>query len=192
MLALVLWWCAPCLLVALLLCLWCVACKYGSISHFKGVFRGFPLLDVGLYCSGALRGLYGFCTREVFGGLKACSVFAFVFPLLCPCFCPFVLPFVLAFVLLAFLFSLCSSCLLLVLLPCLSCFVFVVAFSLSDVQTKRKGAKSCPLRPLLSCCGLLLCVCHLFAGFLPYLFCFFGIQSATVPMLAARAIIDAI
>ena len=52
------------LLSALLLCLWCVACKYGSISRFKGGFRGFPLLDVGLYCLCALRGLWGFCVRE--------------------------------------------------------------------------------------------------------------------------------
>ena len=52
------------LLSALSLCLWCIACKYGSISRFKGVFRGFPLSDVGLYWLGALRGLWGFCTRE--------------------------------------------------------------------------------------------------------------------------------
>ena len=58
--ALILWWCVPLLLSALLLFPWCVVCKYGSISRFKGVFRGFPLLDVGLYCSGALRGLCGF------------------------------------------------------------------------------------------------------------------------------------
>ena len=61
----------PLLLVAFLLCLWCVACKYGSISRFKGVFRGFPLLDVCLYCLCALRGLWGFCVREVFGGFMA-------------------------------------------------------------------------------------------------------------------------
>ena len=30
----------PCLLSALLLCLWWVACKYGSISHFKAVYLG--------------------------------------------------------------------------------------------------------------------------------------------------------
>ena len=59
------------LLSALSLCLWCVALEYGSISHFKGVFRGFPLLDVGLCCLGALRGLWGFCTRVELGGLKA-------------------------------------------------------------------------------------------------------------------------
>ena len=38
---------------------------------FLGGFRGFPLLDVGLYCSGALRGLWGFCVREELGGLEA-------------------------------------------------------------------------------------------------------------------------
>ena len=51
----------PSLLFALLLCLWWVACKYGSISHFKGVFRGFYGVRVGLCCLGALR---GFCVRE--------------------------------------------------------------------------------------------------------------------------------
>ena len=56
---------------AFLLCPRCVACKYGSISHFKGVFRGFPLLDVGLYCFDALRGLWGFCVREWLGGFMA-------------------------------------------------------------------------------------------------------------------------
>ena len=62
--ALVLWSCVPLVLSALSLCLWGVACKYGSISHSKGVFRGFPLLDVGLCCLHALRGLWGFCVRE--------------------------------------------------------------------------------------------------------------------------------
>ena len=37
------------------------------------------MLDVGLCCPGALRGLWGFCVREWLGGLKACGVFAFVF-----------------------------------------------------------------------------------------------------------------
>lgn len=39
--AVVLWWCVPCLLVAFLLYACRVACKCGSISRFKGVFRGF-------------------------------------------------------------------------------------------------------------------------------------------------------
>ena len=57
----------------------------------------------------------------------ACSVFAFLFIL-----------FVLGFILLSLCFCVCSP--LLVLLSCLSCFVVVVSFSLSDAQTKRKGA----------------------------------------------------
>ena len=87
---------------------------------------------MGLCCLGGLRGLCGFCTRVELGGYMACGVFALLFPCL-PSFLSFAFPF---------LFLLCSSCLLLVLFPCLSCFVFVagVAFSLSDVQTKRKGA----------------------------------------------------
>ena len=60
----VLWWCVPCLLVALLLFPCRVACKYGSISRFKGVFSAFCGACVGLCCFGALRGLWGFCTRE--------------------------------------------------------------------------------------------------------------------------------
>ena len=37
-----------------------LACEYGSISRFKGVFRGFWVYRVGLCCLGALRGLCGF------------------------------------------------------------------------------------------------------------------------------------
>ena len=69
----------PLLLSALSLCPCWVVLGICLYSHFKGVFRGFPLLDVGLYCSGALRGLWGFCVREWLGGLKACGVFAFLF-----------------------------------------------------------------------------------------------------------------
>ena len=44
------------LLCAFLSCVWCVACKYGSISRFKGVFSVFLLFRVGLLGLGALRG----------------------------------------------------------------------------------------------------------------------------------------
>lgn len=40
-LALVLWWCAPRLLPALLHCACRVACEYGSISRFKGFLARF-------------------------------------------------------------------------------------------------------------------------------------------------------
>ena len=90
----VLWRCVPCLLVAFLLCSRCVGLKYGFISRFNGVFSGFLLLDVCLYCLRALRGLWGFCVREMFGGFMACGVFpaksfllSFRFPLL-SCFRP--------------------------------------------------------------------------------------------------------
>ena len=69
--ALVLWWCAPRLLSAFLLCACRVACKYGSISRFKGVFSGFWGADVCLYGFGVLRGLCGlcgFCARVELGG----------------------------------------------------------------------------------------------------------------------------
>lgn len=77
--ALVLWWCVPCLLSSPLLCLWCIALEYGFISRFKGGFRGFYGADVYLCGFGALLGLWGFCTREVFGGYMACGVFAPIF-----------------------------------------------------------------------------------------------------------------
>ena len=139
----------PCLLPALLLCLWCITLKYGSIWLFKGVFSGFCGADVYLCGLRFLRGLCGFCVRERLGGFGACGVFASilsVFLLLCLCFVLFlVLLLLLSF---ACLFSLCGLF--------LGSFVGVVgSFSLSDVQTKRKGAKVCPLRPLLSCRGVL-------------------------------------
>ena len=59
-LALVLLSCVPLLLSALSLCLWCIALEICLYSRFKGVFGGFPLLDVGLYRLRALRGLCGF------------------------------------------------------------------------------------------------------------------------------------
>ena len=54
--------------VALLLCAWCIGFEYGSISRFKGVFRGFYGVCVGLFVLGALRGLCGFCARVELGG----------------------------------------------------------------------------------------------------------------------------
>ena len=54
----------PLLLSGLSLCVWRVVFEYGSISRFKGVFRGFYGVCVGLCGLRALRGLCGFCTRE--------------------------------------------------------------------------------------------------------------------------------
>lgn len=51
------------LLSALSLCACRVACKYAFIWHFKGVFSVVYGFGVGLCCFGALRGLWGFCTR---------------------------------------------------------------------------------------------------------------------------------
>ena len=45
----------PCLLPAFLLCLWCIALEYGSISRFKGVFSAFWGVRGCLCCLGALR-----------------------------------------------------------------------------------------------------------------------------------------
>ena len=52
------------------LCSWCIACEYGSISRFKGVFSAFYGVCVGLFVLGGLRGLCGLCTRVELGGLK--------------------------------------------------------------------------------------------------------------------------
>ena len=95
---------------------------------------------MGLCCPGGLRGLWGFCTRVELGGYMTCGVFASVFLLLLLCLPPFVL---------------CPSLVwlsLLVLLSCLSGFVFVVSFSLADYAQKERAQSVCPLRPLLSCC----------------------------------------
>lgn len=110
--------------VPLSLLLSCNSPQICPISHFKGVLAGFPLLDVCLYCSGALRGLRGFCVREWLGGFGACGVFAPYFSSSLPSFYPFFIFFVL-------LLSLCSCCPLLVLLPALFVLVFLFSFSLS-------------------------------------------------------------
>ena len=125
------------LLPALLLCSRCVACKYGSISHFKGVFRGFPLLDVGLYYFDALRGLWGFCARERLGGFMACGVFAPIFIVLQLFF----------FFFACFACPLCQPCLFVLslwLFGCGCCFLFPFG-----LYAKRKGA---PCWCVLSSC----------------------------------------
>ena len=139
-----LWVCSvplPCLCP--LSCFACrVACEYGFISHFKGVFRGFWGADVCLYGLGSLRGLWGFCVRERLGGFVTCGVFAFLFVLFAPAFISF--PAFLACPLVLCL----SSC-----LPCLflcHCGVCVFFFPYGCMR-KKKGRKVF-LRPLLSCC----------------------------------------
>ena len=117
-----------CLLSALSLCLWCVACKYGSVSRFKGVFSAFYGVCVGLCCSGTLRGLCGFCVREGLGGLKACGVFAPVF-----------IFFAFLFVLFVLLLSFCPCVSVSALLCLSSCLVFVgVLVLLFPYRIKRK------------------------------------------------------
>lgn len=74
------------ILSAFSLCACRIACKYGSISRFKGVFRGFYSADVYLYGLRSLRGLWGFCARVELGGLKDCGVFAFHFVFLSSAF----------------------------------------------------------------------------------------------------------
>ena len=116
-----------------------LACKYGSISRFKGVFSAVWGFRVGLCCLGGLRGLCGFCARVELGGLKTCCVFAFVFLLLSLCLLSF--------------YALCllwlSSCLV---FAALSLWVFVFSFSLSDYTQKERAQRFCSLRPLFVCC----------------------------------------
>ena len=139
------------------LCSRCVVLKYAFISQFKAVFSGFLLLDVGLYCLRALRGLCGFCVRERLGGFGACGVFAPVFHLL-----PLVLSFCPAFLLSVFLS-------LFVLFACLVCSCVLVAFvvvslSLTDYTQKERAQSvvpcvlSCPVMcvALSGCCFVFL------------------------------------
>lgn len=130
---------APRLLSVLPLCAWCVACKYGSICDFKGVFRGFLLFRVGLCCLGALR---GFCTRVELGGFMACGVFASVFLLLSLCLLSF------------YALRLSSGALSLLSSACPLAFLVVVSFSLSDVCAKKKGREGLSLASSL----VVLCV----------------------------------
>ena len=124
-----------CLLSALSLCSWCVVCKYGSISRFKGVFSGFWAFRVGFCGLRALRGLCGFCVREWLGGLKDCGVFASLFVLLpfffCSCVC-LLLCWLSFFALVVFL---CPLALSLWLFGCGCCFLFPLG-----LHAKRKGA----------------------------------------------------
>ena len=137
-----------CLLSALSLCLWCAVFECGSISRFKGVFRGFWAFRVGLCCLGALRGLCGFCTRVELGGFMACCVFAPVFIFFCPCFLLLLLclpPFMLVVLL-------CSGCLSLS-----SCIVFValwvwLLFPFPFRTTRKKKGRAVLVRPLFVCC----------------------------------------
>ena len=141
-------WCVPAFCPLCCICFPALVPKYALFRVLRAFLAWFWCVCVGLYCLGALRGLCGFCAREWLGGLKACGVFASVFS-----FCP------LLFFFFAYLQGLCFVILFLSSLPALfvlvSLWVFVFSFSLTDYTQKRKGAKVCPLRPRLSCCGCL-------------------------------------
>ena len=96
------------------LCCFCFpasALKYALFRILRAFLAWFYMFGVGLCCLGALRGLWGFCTRVELGGFMACGVFASILYLL-PCFLSCCLCFPLVVVL-------CSGCLYL-----FSCFVF--------------------------------------------------------------------
>ena len=136
----------PCLLPSFLLCLCCITLEYGSISRFKGVFRGFYGVDVCLYGFGALRGLCGFRACVELGGYMTCGVFALRFLLFSSC--PLFSSFRPALVLL--------PCLASVLGLVLSIFVGCCFFFPYGCMRKKKG-RSVLVRPLLSCCGCVGC-----------------------------------
>ena len=106
---------------------------------FRGVFSAFCGVCVGLCCSCALRGLWGFCARVELGGLEACGVFASVFLLLLLC-----LPFFLSLYL---LFVLRLVCFVLVVFCLSSCIVFpfllwlCVFFFPCGIYAKKRGRK---------------------------------------------------
>ena len=158
--ALVLWSCVPCLLSALLPCLWWDACKYALIWLFKGVFRGFCGFCVGLCCLGGLRGLWGFCTRVELGGLEACCVFAFLFILFAFRFLSLSLHFVLLSSLLLLSFASPLALSLLSLWFVVGFFVWGCCFLFPyGLYAKRKGA---PCWCVLSSC--VVCCCYAFAN----------------------------
>lgn len=144
---------------AFLLCLFGVACKYGFISHFKGVFSAVYGVRVGLFGFGALRGLCGFCARVELGGLGACGVFASIYSFIC-----LYLPFVLSlYLLLSSCPCVCSpfACPLLALSIRVVLCVFWVCgcflFFPFGIYAKRKGAKcfcvlACPVVGVLFGC----------------------------------------
>lgn len=155
MLAQVLWWCVPCILVAFLLCSWCVACKYGSISRFKGVLAGFVgfvwVCVAWVLCVACVAFVCVRCLAVL--GLVAClpCFLSFRFLLLssCPAFAssPAWLPALPAFLL--FGFVACSGFLF---GGC--CFLFPYG-----LYAKRKGA---PCWCVLSSC--VVCCCYAFAN----------------------------
>ena len=150
-----------CLLSAFSLCACRVACKYGSISRFKGVFRGFYGVRVGLCCLGALRGLCGFLCACGVRRLKDLLRVCLPFILLYLSFVLFLVIFLVLLLLclpyfLSFSLSLCCCCPLLVLSLWL-----VVSFSLS-VYTQKERAQSVIPCVLASCvvgCFILLLLC---------------------------------
>ena len=137
------------LLSSFSLCLWCIVLEYALISRFKGVFSEVWGCCVGLCCSCALRGLWGFCTRVELGGLKALGVFPLIYPSIYPFIC---LSFYLFTCFLSCLSSLCPALLWLffvvIFLDLCLCFLFPLRY------IRKKGRNF--LRPLLSCCGLVM------------------------------------
>ena len=105
------------------------------------------MFGVGLYCLGALRGLWGFCAREVFGGLEACGVFAPIYPFIC-------LPFIRFSASLPIFWGFVFVVLGLSCLPVLFVLVslWVLLFSFPYRTTRKKKGRAVLVRPLLSYC----------------------------------------
>lgn len=144
----------PTFLFAFLLCLWCITLEYAFISHFKGVFRGFWGVRVGLYRLRALRGLWGFCARVELGGLEACGVFASMLSSRLP-FVFFSCPLVLLTCLASCLACFPALCLAFLALWLILGFLFGLLFLFPFRYIRKKKGRDF-LRPLLSCCGLVI------------------------------------
>lgn len=154
-------YCCP-YFVALWLCLLSYFAIYTLISRFKGVLKGFYILDEYLYCLDALLALLAYLTCERLCGFEACCDFVLYF-----------IPFVPYFISLPSILSLLSSNISIYLFDFLLCsfysLFYAYFFSLFccfffpyGCISKKRGRKVF-LRPLLSCCGLLFPL--LFFGF---------------------------
>ena len=132
------------LLSALPLCAWCIILKYASISRFKGVFSAVWGCCVGLCCLGWFAWLvwllYACGVRRIRGLRRVCLYFPSSLP-----------SFFLFFVL---LLSLCSSCPLLILLPCLCSLCGSLCFLFPFRTIRKKKGRAVLVRPLFVGCGL--------------------------------------
>ena len=125
-----------CLLSALSLCLWCIACEYAFICVFKAVLAGFGRfvwVYVVLCFAWLVWLLYACGVRRFKGLLRVCLYFSASLPFFLSLYLLFVLHLV-CFVLVVFCLS---SCIVFVALWVL----VVVSFSLTDYTQKERARR---------------------------------------------------